>query len=70
MQEDLCGVFGLEVCYRDPQIGRLGLRNILMPVGSNFVEVVAPVPAGTTAERYLDRRGEVLQLDDPLPTHG
>ncbi len=69
-QADLTTVFGLEVCYRDPNIGRLGLRNILMPVGDNFLEVVAPMREGTTAERYLDRRGGdggymvITQCDD------
>ena len=69
-QAHLCAIFGLEVCYRDPNIGRLGLHNILMPVGNNFLEVVAPMRAGTTAERYLDRRGGaggymvITQVDD------
>ena len=56
-QADLTAIFGLEVCYRDPNIGRLGLRNFLLPVGDSFLEVVAPMREGTTAERYLDRRG-------------
>ncbi len=56
VQADLSAIFGLEVCYRDPNIGRLGLHNFLMPVGNNFLEVVAPIREATTAERYLDRR--------------
>jgi hypothetical protein len=69
-QADLTEIFGLEVCYRDPNIGRLGLRNILMPIGDNFLEVVSPVREGTTAERFLDRRGGdggymvITQIDD------
>ena len=50
-------VFGLEVCHRDPGVGRYGLENALFAVGNNFLEVVAPVRDGTTAGRYLERRG-------------
>jgi len=50
-------VFGLEVCFRDSGVGKYGLENALFPVGDGFLEVVAPVREGTTAGRYLDRRG-------------
>jgi hypothetical protein len=50
-------VFGLEVCYRDPGVGKYGLENALFPIGDGFLEVVAPTRDGTTAGRYLDRRG-------------
>lgn len=51
------GVFGLEVCHRDPGVGRYGLENVLFPTGNSFLEVVAPARDGTTAGRYLERRG-------------
>ena len=72
--DDLCAVFGLEVCYRDPAVARWGLENALMPVGNQLLEVVAPVRAGTAAGRYLDRRGGdggymvILQTSD-LPSY-
>ena len=50
-------VFGLEVCRRDPGVGKYGLENALFPVGNGFLEVVAPLREGTTAGRYLERRG-------------
>jgi glyoxalase-like protein len=50
-------VFGLTVCHRDPGVGTYGLENALFPLGAGFLEVVAPVRDGTTAGRYLDRRG-------------
>src|SRR5499427_2819698 len=50
-------VFGLEVCYRDPGVGKYGLENALFPIGNGFLEVVAPIRDGTAAGRYLDRRG-------------
>jgi len=51
------GVFGLDVCRRDSGVGKYGLENALFPVGNGFLEVVAPVRDGTTAGRYLERRG-------------
>ncbi|SEB04577.1 VOC family protein [Variovorax sp. YR216] len=56
VQEDLCAVFGVRVCHRDPEVGQFGLHNALMPFGTSFVEVVAPLREGTTAGRYLERR--------------
>src|SRR5258707_4757643 len=55
--EDLKGVFGLEVCYIDPGVGVFGLENSLLPVGNNFIEVVAPIKEGTAGGRYFKRRG-------------
>ncbi|MDQ8015876.1 MAG: VOC family protein [Bordetella sp.] len=55
--DDLCAVFGVQVCHHDPEVGQFGLHNALMPFGRQFVEVVAPVRDGTTAGRYLERRG-------------
>ncbi len=68
--DDLTQVFGIEVCYVDPGVGRFGLENSLMPVGNQFLEVVAPVQEGTAAGRYLERRGGdggymvITQCDD------
>ncbi len=55
--DTLCQVFGVTVCHRDPEVGQFGLHNALMPFGTSFIEVVAPVADGTTAGRYLARRG-------------
>jgi hypothetical protein len=54
--DDLRSILGLEVCYVDEEVGVFGLENSLLPVGSNFIEVVAPIRPGTAGERYLDRR--------------
>jgi hypothetical protein len=54
--DDFRAVLGLEVCYKDPDVAVFGLENSLMPVGSNFIEVVAPVKENTAAGRYLKRR--------------
>jgi len=67
---DLCAVLGLEVAFRDPGVAAFGLHNALMPIGQAFLEVVSPVRDGTTAGRFLDRRGGdggymvILQTDD------
>ncbi|CAN5804306.1 hypothetical protein BH11PSE8_BH11PSE8_10670 [soil metagenome] len=53
----LSDVFGVTVCHRDPEVGRFGLHNALLPLGTSFIEVVAPLQPGTTAGRYLERRG-------------
>ena len=54
--EDFKTVLGLEVCFKDPEVAVFGLENSLMPVGNNFIEVVAPVKEKTAAGRYLKRR--------------
>ena len=77
VEEDLCAVFGVRVCHRDPEVGQFGLHNALMPFGSSFVEVVAPLREGTAAGRYLERRqgdgGYMVILDsdalDPWRAH-
>jgi len=55
--DDLKAIVGLEVCYVDAEVGMFGLENSLLPVGTNFIEVVAPVKEGTAGGRYLERRG-------------
>ncbi|HTO06709.1 MAG TPA: VOC family protein [Myxococcota bacterium] len=68
--DDLCGVLGVEVCFRDPGVAEFGLHNALMPLGDRFLEVVSPVREGTTAGRLLERRrGDggymvIVQVDD------
>lgn len=68
--DDLCAVFGVEVCYNDPGVGEFGLHNALMPFNNRFLEVVAPVQNGTTAGRLLEKRGGdggymvIIQVDD------
>jgi hypothetical protein len=69
--ESIKAVFGLEECYRDPNVGRYGLENVLFPVGADFIEIVAPTRPGTAAGRFLERHGGrhgymvILDCDDP-----
>ena len=53
---DLGRIFGLDICYRDGNVAKYGLVNALFPIGTSFLEVVAPTAAGTAAGRYLERR--------------
>lgn len=73
VEEDICDVLGVEVCYRDPGVGYFGLENALFPIGNQLLEVVAPVEENTAGGRYLDRRGGdggymvITQCDDHPP---
>jgi len=67
---DLRAVLGLEVAFRDPGVAVFGLRNAVLPVGEDFLEIVSPVRSDATAARYLERRGgdagymAIVQTDD------
>jgi hypothetical protein len=62
---------GLAECHRDPNVAKYGLENVLFPVGTSFIEIVAPTREGTAAGRFLDRHGGrygymvILDCDDP-----
>jgi len=54
--QDLTSILGINRCFVDPGVGAFGLENTLMPIGRNFLEVVAPIEENTAGGRYLDRR--------------
>ena len=56
IEEELKAVLGLEVAYSDPGLSHFGLRNVMLPIGNSFLEVVTPVEENTTAGRFLERR--------------
>ena len=73
--DELCDTFGLQVCFHDPGVAEFGLRNALLLVGDQFIEVLSPIREGTTVQRLLDKRNgaggymaifEVDDLDDRL----
>jgi hypothetical protein len=43
--------------FRDPGVAEFGLTNAVYEIGDTFLEVVSPAVEGTTAGRYLERRG-------------
>src|SRR6185295_18046794 len=55
-KQDLRGVLGVEVAFRDPGVAAFGLHNAVMPIGDTFLEVVSPCQPDTTAGRYLEPR--------------
>lgn len=69
--EDLQAIFGLSVCHRDAGLAGYGLHNALLPLGTDFLEVVAPLQGDTAAGRFIQRsRGHggymaIFQVDDP-----
>ncbi len=69
---DIGATLGIAVCYNDPGVGKFGLHNALLPIGGDLIEVVAPIQDGTTAGRYLERRGGdggymiILQCNDAM----
>ncbi|MFM8354701.1 MAG: VOC family protein [Gammaproteobacteria bacterium] len=73
VEQALCRVLGVQVCYRDQGVAHFGLENALFPVGNQFLEVVAPTRADTAGGRYLERRGGdggymvITQCDDHAP---
>jgi hypothetical protein len=68
--EDLQSVFGLEVAHIDPGVEVFGLENRILPIGSQFLEVLTPIREDTAGGRYMARRGGdtgymvICQTDD------
>jgi hypothetical protein len=54
---DLHDAFGLQVAFNDPAVAGFGLRNAVLPIGTQFIEVVSPIRDGTAGGRQLQRLG-------------
>ncbi|KIW62524.1 hypothetical protein PV04_10691 [Phialophora macrospora] len=54
----LTTVLGTEVVFVDPQVAQWGLKNFLVAIGGDIIEVVSPFTAGTTAGRLLEKKGD------------
>ena len=63
-------LLGLDDAFVDEGVSRFGLQNIVMTIGTSYLEVVSPIQEGTTAGRLLQRRGGdggymvIVQVDD------
>lgn len=67
VHHQLSEVFGLVDGYRDPGdrsfsdggVSGFGLRNFVMPIGNEFLELVSPLPGvdDSAGARFIDRRG-------------
>ena len=66
----LCNLFDFEVAFNDPGVDHFGLENAVIPMGTDFLEVVSPTQDNTTAGRYLNKRdGDggymiIIQVDE------
>lgn len=56
IEKQIADVLGLEICFRDPGVGKYGLHNALFAMSGTFLEVVSPTQPGTAAGRYIERR--------------
>lgn len=67
---DLCKLFECKVAFNDPGVAHFGLENAVIPIGTDFLEVVSPVEDNTTAGRYIKKRdGDggymiIIQVDE------
>jgi hypothetical protein len=67
---DIGSVLGVEPCFTDPGVKQFGLKNMLWPIGTQFLEVVTPIADNTAGGRYRDRRAGdtgymvITQVDD------
>jgi hypothetical protein len=57
VERDLAEAYGLEVAFRDPSVDLWGLENIVLPLGSTFIEVLRPKRPDTPGGRHLARQG-------------
>lgn len=65
----LNAVFDLSISQVQPFLSTWGLRNAILPVGDDILEVVQPITDTSSAARFIKRQGEggymlCLQVDD------
>ncbi len=65
----LATLFQLAPPYQDPNVAEFGIDNAVFCFGDQFIEVIAPVQAGSACARHLARHGDsgymlILQTDD------
>ena len=46
----------IKTAYRDAEVEKYGLNNIVCPVGGEFLEVVSPYAFDTTAGRFIEKK--------------
>jgi len=69
-REELEDAFGIEEAYRDAGVAKYHLHNVLLPVGTDFLELVSPLGDEAPAARYLEQVGSeggymlIVQVDD------
>ena len=56
LADSICDLFELRRTFSDPELIVFGLKNVLIPLGDTFLELVTPVKDNTAAERFLKKR--------------
>ena len=62
----------IRTAYRDEEVEKYGLNNIVCPLGGEFLEVVSPYTTNTTAGRFIDKKKgpagymTIFQCEDSL----
>ncbi len=56
LADSICDLFELRITFSDPELIIFGLKNVLIPLGDTFLELVTPVTENTAAERFLKKR--------------
>lgn len=67
LEQHLEAILGIQVCHRDPNVAKYGLVNVLFPIGTSFLEIVAPTQENTAAGRFLEHssgRGGYMAIFD------
>ncbi|KIV97450.1 hypothetical protein PV10_01201 [Exophiala mesophila] len=54
----LTTILDTEVVFIDPQVAQWGLKNILVAIGGDIIEVCSPFKPDTTVGRLLQKRGD------------
>jgi catechol 2,3-dioxygenase-like lactoylglutathione lyase family enzyme len=72
-EKAFAGALSLKVAFRDPSVDLWGLENIVLPMGTTFIEILSPKRPDTPGGRHLDRQGGdggymvILQTRDLAP---
>ena len=62
----------IKTAYRDEEVEKYGLNNIVCPIGGEFLEVVSPYTTDTTTGRFIDKKKgaagymTIFQCEDSL----
>ena len=46
----------IKTAYRDEEVEKYGLNNIVCPIGGELLEVVSPYTTDTTAGRFIEKK--------------
>jgi hypothetical protein len=70
--DDACAVFDTKVLHTDPAVASYGVRNAVIPIGTQYLELMEPLTDAAPAARFLTRHGAglyavLLQCDDDRP---